>query len=229
MSPPILRAIYDLGLARRTGVARAFGEAIQVEDGAVGAGAARTTLAGWRDRRVGDLAFDDGRAARAGIAVPLVGWVRSSVAASTTDLDVVDIERSYERGTIDRARVRRSDLAASDAAILDAVAASLDLRDVARRARAPRHAVASFVSFLRLVGALEGSEPVTEVDRRARALLSLGLDRDAPSSSVRATFRRLARTFHPDMHPHAGETERRALARRFAEVRAAYQELTVDG
>lgn len=235
MSATVLRAIYDLGLARRTGVARAFGEAVHVEDGAAGAGAARTTLAGWRDRGAGapalDFTFEEGRAVRVGIAIPLVGWVRSAVASSTTGGDVLEIERSYERRAIDHARVRRGDLARSDAAILDAVASSMDLREVARRARAPRHAVASFVAFLRLVGALDGAAPnaEVEVDRRARALLSLGLERDAPSSSVRASFRRLARRFHPDMHPHAGETERRALARRFAEVRAAYQELTVDG
>ncbi len=225
----ILRGIYDLGLGRRTGFARAFGEVVQVEDGTVGAGAARTTLAGWRDRGAGELAFEQGRASRVGIAVPLVGWVRSSVASATTDLDVLELERGFRRAAMDRARVRRSDLTASDAAILDALAVGADLRDVARRARAPRHAVASFVAFLRLVGAIDGAEHAGELDRRAHALLSLGLDRDAPGSSVRASFRRLARTFHPDMHPHAGETERRALARRFAEVRAAYQELTVDG
>lgn len=237
MGELFLRGIYDLGLARRTGVARVGGEALHVVDGAVSASSARSTLSAWRDRGVEDVSFEAGPASRVGVAVQLVAWVRSATSASISALDVLAIERSYARTGIAHGRVRRADLAASDVAILDALATARDLREAAQLARAPRHAVASFVSFLRVAGAMSASSnpaaarpswrsPVE--DPRGRALVSLGLDRDAPSSSVRATFRRLARALHPDMHPHAEESERRALARRFAEVRAAYQVLTVD-
>lgn len=244
MNAGILRAIYDLGLGRQTGAVRlrgplGDGEVVHVHAGAVGARAARETLVRWPDAH-GHVRFEPTPSAPIGMPVPLVGWVRRMLAARTTDVDVLRIERTFVRSTLDRSRVRRADLDASDLAILDALAVAPALRDVALRARAPRHAVASFVTFLRTIGALdatpdlpsspdESPPPAVVVDRRAHALLSLGLDRDAPSSSIRATFRKLARLLHPDMHPLAGEPERRALARRFAEIRAAYEELTVGG
>lgn len=239
MNAGILRAIYDLGLGRETGVARLHDEAVHVDGGSVGARAARETLLRWPDEG-GRVHFERGASAPIGMPVALVGWVRRTLAARTTDVDVLRIERTFVRSALDRSRVRRADLDASDLAILDALAVAPALREVAHRARAPRHAVASFVTFLRTIGALdaapdlpsspdESPPPAVVVDRRAHALLSLGLDRDAPSSSVRAAFRKLARLLHPDMHPLADEPARRALARRFAEVRAAYEVLTVGG
>ncbi|MFO0611845.1 MAG: J domain-containing protein [Polyangiaceae bacterium] len=234
MNVAVLRALYDLGLGRRSGIASAFGAAVHVEAGAVGAGVARSTLAAWRDAKGGAVVFEDAPTRRLGIAVPLVAWVRSAIATGLSEADVVRLERTFTRAPIDRTRVRRADLDSADAATLDALGFAADLRDVGRHARVPRHGVASFVRFLEVVGARPSSEPSTApapalVDRRATALSSLGLERDAPSSSVRTTFRRLARLLHPDMHPHAGESERRRLAARFAEVHAAYQELTVSG
>lgn len=60
---------------------------------------------------------------------------------------------------------------------------------------------------------------------RARALRTLGLDREASTEDVRAAFRQLARRWHPDRHPQAGEQTRAALCRRFSEIATAYQEL----
>src|SRR6187399_2454137 len=60
---------------------------------------------------------------------------------------------------------------------------------------------------------------------RDRALSRLGLTADATPEHVRAAFRQLARRWHPDRHPTAGDRTRAALCRRFAEISSAYQEL----
>ena len=63
----------------------------------------------------------------------------------------------------------------------------------------------------------------TQVESSAYTLL--GVTRDADASEIRRAFRRLARELHPDKHPEATDTERRALAVKFAQVAAAYQAL----
>ena len=60
---------------------------------------------------------------------------------------------------------------------------------------------------------------------RQRALSLLGLSGDPSPDAVRGAFRQLARRWHPDRHPEAGELTRAALCRRFAQISAAYQEL----
>jgi len=74
----------------------------------------------------------------------------------------------------------------------------------------------------------EGAAPSPAPERqtsRDRALSRLGLTADASLEQVRAAFRQLARRWHPDRHPAAGDRTRAALCRRFAEISAAYQEL----
>jgi hypothetical protein len=66
----------------------------------------------------------------------------------------------------------------------------------------------------------QGTAPV---EPSAYALL--GVQRDADAAEIRRAFRRLARELHPDRHPEASDTERRALAVKFAQVAAAYQAL----
>jgi curved DNA-binding protein CbpA len=43
--------------------------------------------------------------------------------------------------------------------------------------------------------------------------------------SIQQAFRRLARSLHPDSHPHADPGERARLLSRFAELSAAYHAL----
>lgn len=60
---------------------------------------------------------------------------------------------------------------------------------------------------------------------RARAFRTLGVAFDADPSAIKTAYRRLVRTYHPDLHPDANHEERRSLAARFAEVTAAYRAL----
>lgn len=61
---------------------------------------------------------------------------------------------------------------------------------------------------------------------KARAYATLGLAPGADRASVAQAFRRLARSLHPDRHPHADPRERAQLLSRFAELSAAYHALT---
>lgn len=60
---------------------------------------------------------------------------------------------------------------------------------------------------------------------RATAYRTLGLSASASSDEVKRAYRRLVRTYHPDLHPEASYDERRSLSARFAEVTAAYRSL----
>lgn len=60
---------------------------------------------------------------------------------------------------------------------------------------------------------------------RAHAYRALGVAYGAEAGEVKAAYRRLVRTYHPDLHPDANHDERRALSQRFAEVTAAYRAL----
>lgn len=63
------------------------------------------------------------------------------------------------------------------------------------------------------------------VGTRSHAYALLGLLPGADRSAVQQAFRRLARRFHPDSHPHADADERARLLSRFAELSAAYHSL----
>jgi hypothetical protein len=60
---------------------------------------------------------------------------------------------------------------------------------------------------------------------RERALALLGLSADPTPEAIGTAFRQLARRWHPDRHPEAGELTRVALCRRFAQISEAYREL----
>jgi hypothetical protein len=62
-------------------------------------------------------------------------------------------------------------------------------------------------------------------DDRYAALYVLGLAAGADRDAIKQAYRRLARAYHPDLHPAASEAERRDLARQFAAVTTAYQRL----
>jgi DnaJ-domain-containing protein 1 len=53
----------------------------------------------------------------------------------------------------------------------------------------------------------------------------LGLPPGAAPDEIKRAYRRLARSVHPDVHPAATATERRALQDRFAEITEAYRSL----
>lgn len=61
--------------------------------------------------------------------------------------------------------------------------------------------------------------------RRQLALRILGLRDGASRDEVRQTFRRLALTVHPDLHPHVSEAERQDMNARFAALSFAYHHL----
>jgi hypothetical protein len=58
-----------------------------------------------------------------------------------------------------------------------------------------------------------------------RAWSVLGLAPGAATHEIKRAYRQLARSFHPDLHPHATPEERRTLETRFAEVTEAYRRL----
>lgn len=60
---------------------------------------------------------------------------------------------------------------------------------------------------------------------RAGAYRALGVSFNADATEVKQAYRRLVRTYHPDLHPDATHDERKSLAARFAEVTAAYRAL----
>jgi DnaJ-class molecular chaperone len=57
---------------------------------------------------------------------------------------------------------------------------------------------------------------------RREALSKLGLSEGADLAAIRRAFRELAAERHPDRFPHAGESQKTALMRQFAELTAAY-------
>ena len=65
-------------------------------------------------------------------------------------------------------------------------------------------------------------------DPRALAIATLGLEPHEATNpdAVRRAYRRLAKTYHPDAHPHASEAERRELAGRFSALSEAYAVLS---
>ena len=60
---------------------------------------------------------------------------------------------------------------------------------------------------------------------RASAYRALGVSFNADATEIKQAYRRLVRTYHPDLHPDASHEERRSLSARFAEVTSAYRTL----
>jgi hypothetical protein len=61
--------------------------------------------------------------------------------------------------------------------------------------------------------------------KRAAAWRTLGLTPGSDEGEIKRAYRRLVRSYHPDLHPSASDEERRRLEERFAAVTAAYQVL----
>lgn len=74
--------------------------------------------------------------------------------------------------------------------------------------------------------ASQSAPPRTPVSSaRHEALLTLGLAEGSSFSDVRAAFKRLARRFHPDLHPTADAATKASLAQQFSRIALAYQTL----
>jgi hypothetical protein len=58
-----------------------------------------------------------------------------------------------------------------------------------------------------------------------QAYRELGLPSNAVGTEVKQAYRRLARAYHPDLHPHASPAERSALSARFSSLTKAYRTL----
>lgn len=67
--------------------------------------------------------------------------------------------------------------------------------------------------------------PGTFDTAKANAYRALGLSFGADTTEVKQAYRRLVRSYHPDLHPDATHDERRTLSVKFAEVTAAYRAL----
>ncbi|MET0413695.1 MAG: DnaJ domain-containing protein [Polyangiaceae bacterium] len=53
----------------------------------------------------------------------------------------------------------------------------------------------------------------------------MGLAEGSSFVEVRAAFKRLARRFHPDLHPSADAATKASLGRQFSRIALAYQTL----
>lgn len=79
-------------------------------------------------------------------------------------------------------------------------------------------------------GSLRGSWPretrregaSADGESTASALATLGLGRDATREQIRHSFRQLAITVHPDLHPASDESTRQVIQSKFAALSAAY-------
>jgi len=89
------------------------------------------------------------------------------------------------------------------------------------RDRATEPASGTFRSSPRIPAGMPGGwDPA-----RASACRALGVSFGADAVEIKQAYRRLVRSYHPDLHPDATHEERRSLAARFAEVTAAYRAL----
>jgi len=62
-------------------------------------------------------------------------------------------------------------------------------------------------------------------DAPSSAFRVLGVAPGADATEIKRAYRRLARTYHPDLHPEASEPERQALAEQFSALTLAYRSL----
>ncbi|AKV01183.1 hypothetical protein AKJ09_07846 [Labilithrix luteola] len=60
---------------------------------------------------------------------------------------------------------------------------------------------------------------------RVQAYRALGVTFGADQTEIKRAYRRLVRSYHPDLHPSASADERRTLTVRLSEVTAAYKAL----
>ena len=94
----------------------------------------------------------------------------------------------------------------------------------------PKHGYAIMVAARALTGEPLGPTDLPRRRRapspeRAAAMFLLGVEASADEGEIKRAYRRLARLYHPDLHPAATDGERRTLAERFTAVTEAYRTL----
>lgn len=119
----------------------------------------------------------------------------------------------------------------ADQRILCCLAEPRRLDEIAALSRSPRFRVVALLFALGQLDALEleGVAAPGPTDNQRAAQQILGLTSDADRAQVKRAYRRLARALHPDLHPAAGERERRGLERKLAEINRAYRTLVRGG
>jgi hypothetical protein len=172
--------------------------------------------------------------ARGGLPLSLTTWARRHLEARVDAIKAAAILTELAGARLSL----RKDLAPepvdcddTDRRILAALATPRRLDELERTAHAPRLRLCAFVHFLRSVGALDQrgvAAPIRSAgpgEVEARRLLGVGVS--AGPDEIKRAYRRLARLCHPDMHPGAEGTYRRALESRFAGLTAAYRQLLI--
>ncbi|MDB4970547.1 MAG: hypothetical protein JWN44_6236 [Myxococcales bacterium] len=106
-------------------------------------------------------------------------------------------------------------------ALVAMLATPRTLEELERTQLAQPGRAARLCAFLEAVGALTVENELS----LASAYKVLELADGANAEEIKRAYRRLARTLHPDVHPHASPDEQRELERRFAAVSAAYKRL----
>jgi DnaJ-domain-containing protein 1 len=163
--------------------------------------------------------------------VPLARWARSHLEQQVDSARADALLRELAGIRL----VLRPDLAPDpvdepDRRMLAALAHPRRLDQIWPLARTSRFRLLALIHFLRAVDAVElvgvaASPPLPDLQELAARRL-LGVDERADREAIKRAYRRLARAFHPDLQPDADDARRRTLARRFAEVTAAYEALS---
>jgi hypothetical protein len=185
------------------GAAPTLGEVLREHHGVADDLLKRSLLRAMSSKRLhGDVLVNDFR-----IDSALVGAaLRRQIAARLERLD-----RLSDARVLFRVALRTPRCALTDSPLLPSqfLAGKRRARDAAGRAKSARRPCPA--------RAPEAS--------RDLALRVLGISSAADELEIRRAYRRLARAFHPDLHPSASEDERRALVERFQAVTEAYRAL----
>jgi len=203
-----------------------------------------TTLHAARARGTLELVEDRGRAHRVHVHDGMVVAVEVDGAATPLG-DLLRRERAVEEDTLKRSVLRAmashrllGEVLVNDFRLAPTVVGAALRRQMLGRLELLERLEDAQIHFRVAVrtprGALTG-EPLGPTDlprrrrapspERAAAMFLLGVEASADEGEIKRAYRRLARLYHPDLHPAATDGERRTLAERFTAVTEAYRTL----